>query len=194
MIVKKTTKKNKSPKTSYNVHPLRTPQELTDFKWSLERYCSLRDSYLFTFGINTGLRISDILPRKVKDVKNQTHIPLIQKKNNKFRLVKISHFAHITNEYIKDKNDNDFLFPSRKGNTPISVTQAYRVLVKAGEMIDIYSIGTHTMRKTFGYHHYKRNKDIATLQEIFSHSTPEVTKRYIGITQEELDDSIDFVL
>lgn len=47
-------------------------------------------------------------------------------------------------------------------------------------------IGTHTMRKTFGYHYYKRIKDIATLQQIFNHSVPSITKRYIGITQDEL--------
>lgn len=179
---------------SYNVHPLRTNSELDDFKWSLDRYCTKRDSYLFTFGINTGLRISDILPLKVSDVKNKQHLSVIQRKNGKLRLVKIGHFSHITNDYIKNMNDSDFLFKSRKGNSHISATQAYRILVKAGLMVDRKDIGTHSMRKTFGYHHYKRNKDIATLQEIFSHSSPEITKRYIGITQDELDDSINFVL
>lgn len=178
----------------YNVQPLRSKQEIEEFKWSLKRYCTPRDVYLFTFGINTGLRISDILPLKVTDVKNKSHLPILQKKNSKFRLVKIDHFAHITEEYIFNMNDDEFLFKSRKGNSHISPTQAYRILVKAGMMVDMYNIGTHSMRKTFGYHHYKRNKDIATLQEIFSHSSPEITKRYIGITQDELDDSINFIL
>jgi|SRR5699024_2816907 len=181
-------------KSSYNVYPIRSNSELDDFKWSLDRYCSKRDSYLFTFGINTGLRISDILPLKVSDVRDKEHISIIQRKNDKHRLVKIAHFKHITNDYIRNMRDEEYLFKSRKGKSHISTTQAYRVLVKAGSMIDRYDIGTHTMRKTFGYHHYKRNKDIATLQEIFSHSSPEITKRYIGITQDELDDSINFVL
>jgi len=181
-------------KTNYNVHPIRSNSGLSDFKWSLERYCSKRDSYLFTFGINTGLRISDILPLKVKDVRDKNHISIIQRKNGKHRLVKIAHFKHITDDYIRNMRDDDLLFKSRKGHSYITSTQAYRTLVKAGKMVDRYDIGTHTMRKTFGYHHYKRNKDIATLQEIFSHSSPEITKRYIGITQDELDDSINFVL
>lgn len=181
-------------KSSYNVQPIRSQEELQEFKWSLDRYCNKRDFYLFVFGINTGLRISDILPLKVKDVKNKYHIHIVQRKNKKPRTVKIGHFSNITEDYIRNMKDDDFLFGSRKGNSHISSTQAYRTLVKAGKMIDRYDIGTHTMRKTFGYHHYKRNKDVATLQEIFSHSSPDITKRYIGITQEELDDSIDFVL
>lgn len=45
------------------------------------------------------------------------------------------------------------------------------------------------MRKTFGYFHYKQYKDVAILQEIFNHSAPSVTLRYIGINQDEIDDS-----
>lgn len=58
-------------------------------------------------------------------------------------------------------------------------------------MIDRTDIGTHCMRKTFGYHHYKRNKDVAALQEIFNHSAPSITKRYIGIRQDEIDESLE---
>lgn len=62
-------------------------------------------------------------------------------------------------------------------------------------MIDLEAVGTHTMRKTFGYHYYKRTKDVATLMEIFNHSAPSITKRYIGITQDEIDKSLeDFML
>jgi len=178
---------------TYNVQPLRTKEEIETFKWSLNRYCTPRDLYLFIFGINTGLRVSDIIPLKVSDVLGN-HIHIIQQKNKKPRIVKISHLSHITNEYIKKMDYNDYLFKSRKGSSFITPTQVYRSLVKAGHMIDRNDIGTHSMRKTFGYHHYKQNKDIAALQEIFSHSSPEITKRYIGITQEELDNSISFVL
>lgn len=130
----------------------------------------------------------------MKDVKDNVHIGIVQRKNQKVRFVKIGHFRNYTQEYIKGMADEDYLFGSRKGKKPISDTQAYRALVKAGKMIGRDDIGTHTMRKTFGYFHYKRHKDVATLQQIFSHSTPAITKRYIGMTQDELDDSIDFVL
>ena len=48
-------------------------------------------------------------------------------------------------------------------------------------------VGTHTMRKTFGYHHYRKFKDVAILQKIFNHSSPEITLRYIGIEQDEIE-------
>jgi integrase len=97
--------------------------------------------------------------------------------------------------YTAGMRADEYLFASRKGNDPITTTQAYRALVKAADMIDRNDIGTHTMRKTFGYHYYKRTKDIVTLMEIFNHSAPSITKRYIGITQDEIDQSLrDFLL
>ncbi|GKS12930.1 hypothetical protein YDYSY3_39300 [Paenibacillus chitinolyticus] len=52
-------------------------------------------------------------------------------------------------------------------------------------------IGTHTLRKTFGYHFYKRYKDVALLQQIFNHSAPSITLRYIGINQDIMDQAIN---
>ncbi|MBR9930126.1 tyrosine-type recombinase/integrase [Enterococcus sp. 079] len=51
-------------------------------------------------------------------------------------------------------------------------------------------IGTHTLRKTFGYHYYKKTRDIATLMFIFNHSSQAITKRYIGITEDEIGASL----
>ena len=66
--------------------------------------------------------------------------------------------------------------------------QAYRVIKKACNKINPHlNVGTHTMRKTFAYHHYKRFKDIAILQKIFNHSSPTTTLRYIGIEQDEIN-------
>jgi integrase len=59
------------------------------------------------------------------------------------------------------------------------------------EYLERNDIGTHTMRKTFGYHYYKATIDIAMLQDIFNHSAPSITKRYIGITQDEIDKSLE---
>lgn len=174
-----------------DVQPLRTPQEIEDMKQSLRRWCGERDHFLFQFGINTGLRVSDIVPLKVKDVRGKTYVHVLEGKTEKARRVLLREIQPEIEAYTRGMNDEDWLFPSRKGNGPISPTQAYRALVKAGEMIDRSDIGTHTMRKTFGYHHYKRNKDVAKLQEIFNHSAPSITKRYIGIRQDEIDESLE---
>ncbi|MRD40128.1 tyrosine-type recombinase/integrase, partial [Bacillus thuringiensis] len=75
--------------------------------------------------------------------------------------------------------ESKWLFPSRKGDKPISKIQVYRQLQKAGDFAGVESIGTHTMRKTFGYWFYKQTKDVAMLQEILNHSAPKITLKYI---------------
>ena len=85
---------------------------------------------------------------------------------------------------------DDYLFPSKKGGN-ITPTQAYRSLIKAAEVLGREDIGTQTMRKTFGYFYYRRTRDLVFLQEIFNHSGPSITKRYIGITREEVDESLE---
>ena len=88
--------------------------------------------------------------------------------------------------------EEEYLFQSRKGkDKPISRVQAYRILNSAGAKVGLKEIGTHTLRKTFGYWHYKQNKDVALLQEIFNHSAPSVTLRYIGINEDIKDNSIE---
>lgn len=184
-----------------NVQPLRTSKEVEDMKWALGRYCSDRDKFMFTFGINIGLRISDIVPLKVKDVLNKTHIIVREKKTQHTRSQhKVNRFmipAKLREEiedYTRNMNPDDYLFASKKGGH-ISTTQAYRSLIKASEALGREDIGTHTMRKTFGYFYYRKTKDLTFLQEIFNHSAPSITKRYIGITREEIDESLeDFYL
>ena len=75
-------------------------------------------------------------------------------------------------------------------------TQSYRIIRDACREVGIdYKIGTHTLRKTFGYHFYKKFDDIVLLQKIFNHSTPNTTLRYIGLEQEEIDEKyLQFIL
>lgn len=184
-----------------NVQPLRTTKEVEDMKWALGRSCSERDKFMFTFGINIGLRVSDIVPLKVKDVLNKTHILVREKKTERTKSQnKVNRFMipvklrKEIEDYTRNMDPEDYLFPSKKGGH-ISPTQAYRSLAKAAETLGREDIGTHTMRKTFGYFYYRKTKDLAFLQEIFNHSSPKITKRYIGITREEIDESLeDFYL
>lgn len=93
-------------------------------------------------------------------------------------------------KYTKNMNIGDYLFKSQKGNNrPITTTQAYRIITECSNNIGLTEIGTHTMRKTFGYWHYQQYHDIAILQEIFNHSSPSITLKYIGINQDEIDKS-----
>jgi integrase len=149
-----------------------------------------RDLLLFTLGINTGLRISDLLGLRVKDVAGQA-IKLKEIKTGKVRTITLDDVAckavkaYLGNESLKD---NDFIFYSRKGeNQPISRVQAWTILNQAANKakLDI-NIGTHTLRKTFGYWAYKQGIDITLLQQVFNHSAPSITLRYIGITQDDI--------
>jgi integrase len=177
-----------------DVQPIRNLQQLEDMKWALKRFCGERDYILFLLGINTGLRVGDMVKLKVKDVKKRKDFIIKEGKTKKDRTIYLHNIYEAINDYINTLN-SEWLFPSRKGDKAISTIQVWRQLNKAAEMAEIEHIGTHTMRKTFGYWHYKQNKDVAKLQMILNHSHPSITLKYIGITDEEIEDSMKgFVL
>lgn len=174
------------------VQPIRDKEKVEEMKKCL-REKNIRDYLLFMFGINTGLRISDILPLKVKDVKG-THVIIKEEKTDKIKRQKINNALRMAlDEYVADKklNDDDYLFPSRKGDSHITRKQAYRVLNGCAKCIGLEEIGTHTLRKTYGYHFYQKTKDVAMLQKLFNHSAPSITLAYIGITQDMMDEAMD---
>lgn len=178
------------------VQPIRDRRKVDAMKRELLR-SGYRNYMLFLVGINTGLRISDILSLKVSDVRNQTHLTLREKKTSKIKRIKIMGISKELEDYIEGMLDGQYLFPSKKGhNKPITRVQAYRILNKAANAIGLREeIGTHTLRKTYGYHFYQKTKDVALLQELFNHSSPSVTLRYIGINQDVMDRAMDdFVL
>lgn len=177
------------------VEPIR---ELKDIR-KIEKYLakqSKRNLLLFTLGINCGLRISDILSLNVEDVKNKNFIHVTEKKTGKFKKFPInSKLKPMFAKFTKGRKNKEPLFLSRTGKR-LERTAAYRVINKACKHIGIEGlVGTHTLRKTFGYHHYQKFKDVVILQKIFNHSTPEVTLRYIGIEQDEIFESYEnFIL
>lgn len=187
-------------KNEVNVEPLRTKQEIEDFKDALKLTGGQRDLMLFTIGINTGLRIGDILALRVKDVRGRDTAVVIEQKTGKKRKLYLRNIADEIDAYTRYMDDESFLFASRKKGADgrikaISTTQAYRALQKAADLLGRKDVGTHTMRKTFGFHHYQRNKDIAILMVILNHSSPSVTKRYLGIRDDEVASTlVDFKL
>jgi integrase len=173
------------------VEPIRDKSKIEEIKNEL-----LKDNYrnylIFVLGINTGLRIGDMLKLKVEDVRNQTHIILKEQKTGKSKKFFInSVLRNAIDGYISNMADHEYLFQSRNGtNQPLSRSQSYRILNRAGEKVGLDSIGCHSTRKTFGYHHYKQHKDVALLQNLFNHSAPSVTLDYIGISQDNMDNSM----
>ena len=91
-------------------------------------------------------------------------------------------------EYVQfiDAQRENYVFQSNKTKNSISRQQAYRVIHSAAEAVGIVGkIGTNSMRKTFGYHAYKRGIAIALLQKHFHHATPSETLKYLGISKDE---------
>lgn len=175
------------------VQPIRSQEKIAEIKEELKK---IDEKYyiMFVLGINTGLRVSDILTLKVNDIYKKSHIIIVEQKTRKNKRFLINDkLQNEVSSYIKRNNltDDMYLIQSRKGdNRPVSRVQAYRVLNQAAAVLGLDEIGTHTMRKTFGYWHYKRNKDVAILQEIFNHSSPSITLRYIGINDDIKDETI----
>ena len=177
------------------VEPIRSKQQIKQVEKYLAKK-SKRNRLLFVLGTNSGLRVSDILNLNVSDVRNKTHIEIKEQKTSKFKKFPINDkLKKLIQEFIKDKADDEPLFLSQKQKR-LDRSQAYRMLNEACKAVGItVNIGTHSMRKSFGYHHYKQFKDVAMLQMIFNHSNPRITLRYIGIEQDEIDNSYkQFVL
>ncbi|WP_160679938.1 tyrosine-type recombinase/integrase [Clostridium sp. C8-1-8] len=149
---------------------------------------------LFDIAINTGLKIIDILNLTVWDVKNKSQIEV--KEVGTGRPLKYAMSPEINKEiqeFIVGMSAGELLFPTKKGGkNPITNKYAHKCLNEISQKIGLDNIGTHTLRKTFGYHHYIKHHDIAFLQNLFGHSTPDMTLRYIGIADIEAMDIEDF--
>jgi len=171
------------------VEPIRSKKQINEMKSYLKRH-NMRDYLLFVLGINSGLRISDLLSLTIGDVINADRVVIREKKTGKIKDFPLSCICKkAVNEYMATISTKEgWLFKSTRGERPISRIQAYRIIRNAALAIGIKdAIGTHTLRKTFGYWAYKNNNDITKIQKLLNHSTPQVTLAYIGITKDDLD-------
>lgn len=173
------------------VQPIRDIDKVEEMK-AYFKSRNTRNYIMFLLGISVGLRISDILKLKKEDLL-KSHIDIMELKTTKRKRVKIP--GYLKKEFISyanTLNDDEYIIKSRQGtNRPICRTTAYRILRDAADHVKLKEIGTHTLRKTFGYHFYKQTNNIAMLMELFNHADQETTLRYIGIAQDALDDAMD---
>ncbi|QNU67252.1 site-specific integrase [Ruminiclostridium herbifermentans] len=153
---------------------------------------NIRDYIMFLFGIYSGLRISDILKLRVKDVRNKEYITLYEQKTGKEKRFLIHpDIKPEIKKYTENMKDYEYLFASRQGtNKPISRARAYDILKEVAKQYNIDSLGTHSMRKTFGFLLYQQTKDIVIVKELFNHSDIGTTLRYIGVIQETKDQAV----
>jgi len=176
------------------VEPIRDKKQIDNMKRYLKER-NLRDWLLFVLGINNGLRISDLLALQVEDVQGCDRISVREKKTGKIKNFPLGdNCKKALAEYIQASDLTiGPLFPSRKssgsnGTGAISRQQAYITINAAARAVGITAaIGTHTLRKTFGYWAFQQGVDVTKIQQLLNHSAPSVTLRYIGITRDELD-------
>lgn len=176
------------------VEPIKDIKDIRKIKAFLSK--NKRDSLLFSFGINSDLRISNILALDVCDAKDKDYVEIKEKKTSKYKRFPLNKKLQLEiAEFVEKKNLEEPLFWTQK-NRRLDRIQAYKILNKAAKNANVnIHIGTHSLRKTFGYHHYQKFKDVVLLQKIFNHSTPTVTLRYIEIEQDEIDYSYsNFIL
>lgn len=171
------------------VEPIRDVDIFHDIQATLKSE-NMRNYVLVMTGTYIGLRISDVLRLKVKDVKNKKYIDIKEKKTDKRNLIEINPLLRsIYKEYTEDMDMEDYLFRKSNINKPISREMAWKIMKQIGNRFGVENLGTHTLRKTFGFHYYKQTGDIATLMSMFNHSKESITLKYIGINQDKMNEA-----
>lgn len=180
--------------------PIKELEQIFELKnYFLERK-EFRNYTLIVLGVNTSLRISDILQLRWSDVFNfqtgmyRQHISIKEKKTGKSNIVAInSAIVDALELYCLQGvvvSPERFIFCSRKGeNQHISRNHAFTIIKNAARELGFEdNISCHSLRKTFGYQAWKQGVQPALLMSIYNHSNYEITKRYLGITQDERDE------
>lgn len=179
--------------------PIRNLEDLKQLKnYYLNQKPNLRNYALICTAVNTALRISDILILKWKNVydfkrkKFRDHLELTEKKTGKHCLIALNKSVisglRLYLESLPHTNQEQFIFTGHLRETPLCREQAYRIIKNACNELQLPEhISCHSLRKTFGYHAWLAGINPALLVSIYNHSSFEVTKRYLGIEQDDKD-------
>ena len=167
--------------------PIKSKKDIKAVEQYLKEH-NERDYVIWVLGLNSGLRVSDIVGLNVSDVVDKTHITIIEKKTQKRKSFYINDkLKKVLKSYTKDRNLDEPLFLGKQGRR-LDRSIVHRFIKNACKEVGLkIQASTHTMRKSFGYHHYQQYKDSIILQKIFNHSSQNITLRYISVDQDEID-------
>lgn len=182
--------------------PIRNPDNLLRFReYYRKTEYNPRNYALIIFGLNSALRISDILCLRWHDIfangSYNTHISVTERKTGKENRIALNKSAAYALDYLRNYlinnnkyDESSYIFFSQKyPYKNISRSQAFRIIKKAAGHCGLpENISCHSLRKTFGYHAWKQGVPPALLMSIYNHSSYEITKRYLCIDQNEKDD------
>lgn len=187
------------------VEPIRSEKKIKDLKKYLLGSGNMRNYALIVLGINTALRISDILALTWEDVYDfeektfKTHVYIKEQKTGKDKKFLLNKNAIESLLRHKRKlayiNYSDYIFSSRNGqNKAITRYMAIKIVKESCAAVGIKEhVGCHSLRKTFGYHSWKKGVPIPVIMELFNHSTQAITKLYLGINQDDIDEAYRMV-
>ncbi len=195
-------KTSRGIKKAAEVEPIKSIKDIAKIKQYLIGKENKRDYMLFVVGINVGLRAGDLLNLKIRDVFQDNKVVdtviINEEKTDKKRDFEINKSAKgailLYVDTLKNIDPDSYLFKSRKGDGPVTVEAAHKIIKTTLNELNIKgNYGTHTLRKSFAYHIYANNiktnpSIINTLQKILNHSSASVTLRYIGITKAVISD------
>lgn len=179
--------------------PIRNIAEIEELKnYYYKENPNLRNYTLICLGMNSALRISDLLALRWKDVYDfpadhfVKHIVITEKKTGKQTQIALNksalHALKIYKDSILQPKPADYLFPGKYESSHLSRSQAYRLIKSAGKKLHFETdISCHSLRKTFGYHAWKSGAQPVVLMNIYNHSSFQITKRYLGIDQDDKD-------
>lgn len=182
--------------------PIRDRKQLEQFKdYYRTGKPNHRNYALILLGLNTALRISDVLHLTLENVydgeKVRKHILIRERKTGKEnRLLLNSRARKVLAAYRKEllktkmyQSGNPYLFPSARAvGKPLSRFQAYRIIRAAAEGVGLEdTVSCHSLRKTFGYHAWKQGQDPIVIMVLFNHSSLNITKRYLCLEQDDKD-------
>jgi integrase len=174
--------------------PIRSKSQVRALASYCLRHEQLRNHCLIVLSIHTALRVGDLLRLTWDDVYDfrlgrvRETISLIEQKTGKTKIVALNKNAiHALTLYATQAAKRGcFLIENPRTKKPISRVQVYRIIRATAEALEFpCRVSCHSLRKTFGYHAWKNGISPAIIMEIYNHSSFAVTKRYLGVTQDD---------
>ena len=179
-------------KTTEPIRDKRRIRELADYY--LKR-AQIRNYVLIVMGLYTALRISDLLRLCWEDVYDfdnkrvRRSITLVEKKTGKSKTIALNDRAVAAlSLFCNAAREGAFIIENKRTGKAISRVQAHRIIRAASDALDFReNVSCHSLRKTFGYHAWQSGVSLALIMEIFNDSSITVTRRYLGVTQDDIN-------
>ena len=178
--------------------PIRDKQSLRAIADYFLENKNYRNHAMFILGIHTTLRISDLLKLQWSDVYDEkhhqfhTHLTITEQKTNKTKTIALNKCAIDALRLYSPYRKGKWIFASRNGDSsPITRQQAWRIMNNTCKNLGIDAkIACHGLRKTWGYHAWSsQSVSPVIIMDVYNHANYRVTKRYLGIAQDDLDDA-----